>query len=127
MTIVSRKRPAARSVCSTEGRWRDMNTANLKLALRVLARRKVFTAISLVGITLTLVVLMVATAILDNVFAAGKPESNLDRMLFVNVVGRYSNETSQTSPPGYGLLQNKILDLLCAWRGAYIRQLRTAA
>jgi len=66
---------------STAGRWRDMNIANFKLALRVLARRKVFTAISLVGITLTLVVLMVATAILDNVFAAGKPESQLDRML----------------------------------------------
>ena len=88
-----------------------MNIANLKLALRVLARRKVFTAISLVGITLTLVVLMVATAILDNVFAAGKPESQLDRMLFVSVVGRYSKESSQTSPPGYGFLQKTIRDL----------------
>jgi putative ABC transport system permease protein len=103
-----------------------MNIANLKLALRVLARRKVFTAISLVGITLTLVVLMVATAILDNVFAAGKPESQLDRMLFVSVVGRYSKDMSNTSPPGYGFLQKTIRDLPGAERVAYFTQLRTA-
>ena len=103
-----------------------MNLANFKLALRVLARRKVFTAISLVGITLTLVVLMVATAILDNVFAAGKPESQLDRMLFVSVVGRYSKDMSNTSPPGYGFLQKTIRDLPGAERVAYFTQLRTA-
>ena len=103
-----------------------MTVANLKLALRVLARRKVFTAISLVGITLTLVVLMVATAILDNVFAAGKPESQLDRMLFVSVVGRYSKDSSQTSPPGYGFLQKTIRDLPGAERFAYFTQLQTA-
>jgi putative ABC transport system permease protein len=102
-----------------------MNIANLKLALRVLARRKVFTAISLVGITLTLVVLMVATAILDNIFAAGKPESNLDRMLFVTVVGRYSKEMSQTTQPGYGFLQKTIRDLPGAERYAYFTQLQT--
>ncbi|HEX3578670.1 MAG TPA: FtsX-like permease family protein [Thermoanaerobaculia bacterium] len=103
-----------------------MNIANLKLAVRVLARRKVFTAISLVGITLTLVVLMVATAILDNIFAAGKPESNLDRMLFVTVVGRYSKDMSQTSQPGYGFLQKTIRDLPGAERYAYFTQLQTA-
>ncbi|MEA2343018.1 MAG: putative transport system permease protein [Thermoanaerobaculia bacterium] len=103
-----------------------MNIANLKLALRVLARRKVFTAISLVGITLTLVVLMVATAILDNIFAAGKPESNLDRMLFVSVVGRYSKDMNQTSQPGYGFLQKTIRDLPGAERFAYFTQVQTA-
>jgi putative ABC transport system permease protein len=103
-----------------------MNAANLKLAMRVLARRKVFTAISLVGITLTLVVLMVATAILDNVFAPSKPESQLDRMLFVSVVGRYSKDMSNTSPPGYGFLQKTIHDLPGAERVAYFTQLRTA-
>src|SRR3954465_6969210 len=103
-----------------------MNIANLKLALRVLARRKVFTAISLVGITLTLVVLMVATAMLDNIFAAGKPEAQLDRMLFVTVVGRYSKNMSQTSQPGYGFLQKTIRDMPGAERFAYFTQLQTA-
>jgi putative ABC transport system permease protein len=103
-----------------------MNIANLKLAFRVLARRKVFTAISLVGITLTLVVLMVATAILDNIFAAGKPESQLDRMLFVTVVGRYSKDMNQTSQPGYGFLQKTIRDLPGAEKFAYFTQVQTA-
>lgn len=102
-----------------------MTIANLKLAFRVLGRRRVFTAISLVGITLTLVVLMVATAILDNVFAAGKPESELDRMLFVSVVGRYGKNTSQTSPPGYGFLQKTIPGLPGAERFAYFTQPQT--
>src|SRR3954470_24423360 len=103
-----------------------MNLANLKLALRVLARRKVFTAISLVGITLTLVVLMVATAMLDNIFAAGKPEAQPDRRLFVTVVGRYSKNMSQTSQPGYGFLQKTIRDMPGAERVAYFTQLQTA-
>ena len=41
----------------------------LKLAWKVLLRRKFFTFISLFGIAFTLVVLMVATALLDNVVA----------------------------------------------------------
>ena len=48
----------------------------LKIALKVLARRKFFTFISLFGICITLVVLMVATAMLDQIFApagAGDP------------------------------------------------------
>ena len=45
----------------------------LKLAWKVLWRRKFFTAISLFGICLTLVVLMVATAVLDHIFAPLAP------------------------------------------------------
>ena len=93
-----------------------MNIANLKLALRVLARRKVFTAISLVGITLTLVVLMVATAILDNVFAAAKPESELDRMLFVSV-GRPLQQGHEQHQPA-GLRFSTKNDSRSAGRGA---------
>ena len=48
-----------------------------KLAFKVLGRRKFFTFISFFGITLTLVVLVVATAILDNMFAPRKPESSI--------------------------------------------------
>src|SRR4029079_7645948 len=54
----------------------------LKLAIKVLARRKFFTFISLFGISMTLVVLMIATAVLDNVFAAHAPESRFDRVLY---------------------------------------------
>ena len=45
-----------------------------KIALKVLARRKFFTFISLFAISFTLLVLLVATALLDNVFAPRAPE-----------------------------------------------------
>jgi len=55
----------------------------LKLAWRVLCRRRFFTAISLFGISLTLVVLMVATALLDHTFAPMAPEIRQDRTLVI--------------------------------------------
>ena len=85
--------------------------AYLKLAVRVLARRKVFTAISLVGISLTLVVLVVAAAIIDNVFAAHQPQSRLDRMLVVSRVGMFGENNTEMSNPGLGFLNATICDL----------------
>ena len=55
----------------------------LKLAWRVLWRRRFFTAISLFGISLTLVVLMVATALLDHTFAPMAPEVRQARTLVI--------------------------------------------
>jgi putative ABC transport system permease protein len=81
-----------------------MLTNSIKLALTVLGRRKFFTFISLFGISLTLVVLMVATAILDNVFGARKPESKFDRVLTVDRLGLYGPENNMTGNPGYKFL-----------------------
>jgi putative ABC transport system permease protein len=53
----------------------------LKLAVKVLQRRKFFTAVSLFGISFTLVVLTVVVAVLDNVLAAKAPETHLDRTI----------------------------------------------
>ena len=47
----------------------------LKLAWKVLLRRKFFTFISLFGIAFTLVVLTLVTALLDHVVAAYPPET----------------------------------------------------
>jgi putative ABC transport system permease protein len=58
-----------------------MFASYLKLALKVLARRKFFTFVSLFGISFTLTVLMLATAILDATFAPVAPESRQDLML----------------------------------------------
>jgi putative ABC transport system permease protein len=83
----------------------------LKLALKVLGRRKVFTAISLVGIALTLVVLVIATTILDNAFSIGGPETRLDRMLILKTVGRYGPQTSDSAAAGWDFLQKTVRDL----------------
>ena len=53
----------------------------IKMALKVLLRRKVFTCISLVTISFTLMVLMVGTALFDHVFGSFPPETRADRTL----------------------------------------------
>jgi putative ABC transport system permease protein len=83
----------------------------LKLALKVLGRRKFFTFISLFGISLTLVVLMVATAILDNIFAPGGPESRFDRVLYVMKVVERGPHVTMMMEPGYGFLQRYVKTL----------------
>jgi putative ABC transport system permease protein len=86
----------------------------LKIALKVLSRRKFFTFISLFGITLTLVVLMVAAAILDNLFAPRKPESRLDRALMVQMIGLYGEQGSYSGYPGYKFIKDYVLGLPAA-------------
>src|SRR5688500_9283879 len=53
----------------------------LQLSLKVLRRRPFFTFISIVGISLTLLVLMVATALMDHSWAPMAPESRQSRIL----------------------------------------------
>ncbi|HEY0159973.1 MAG TPA: ABC transporter permease [Thermoanaerobaculia bacterium] len=76
----------------------------MKLALKVLGRRKFFTFISLFGISLTLVVLMVGAAVLDNVFVARKPESRFDRVLTVARVTLTGPRSINSGRAGYKLL-----------------------
>jgi putative ABC transport system permease protein len=76
----------------------------LTLAWRVLWRRKFFTVISLFGVCLTLVVLMVATAMLDHIFAPMAPEVRQDRTLMVFRSRLVGDRRTQTSMPGYRLL-----------------------
>jgi len=83
----------------------------LKVALKVLARRKFFTFISLFGICITLVVLMVATAMLDQVFAPGAPEVHGSRTLGIYQIGLRSENINYNGFAGYGLLERVLRDL----------------
>lgn len=76
----------------------------LKLALKILGRRKFFTFISLFGISLTLVVLMVATAMIENFFATSAPESRFDRVLLIYRVSKVGPRDREQAEPGYGFL-----------------------
>lgn len=58
----------------------------LKIAWKVLLRRKFFTFISLFGISFTLMILLVVVALADHVVGSHAPEKRLDRMLFVNAL-----------------------------------------
>jgi putative ABC transport system permease protein len=77
----------------------------LKLALKVLARRKFFTFISLFGISMTLVVLMVATAVLDNFYAPRAPESRFGRVLVITRLTERGPHDTESSEPGFAFLQ----------------------
>lgn len=83
----------------------------LKIAWKVLLRRKFFTFISLFGISLTLAVLMVATALLDHVFAPHPPEPHLDRTLGIHLLALHGEESRRSGLPGYGFLDRYARDL----------------
>jgi putative ABC transport system permease protein len=83
----------------------------LKVALKVLTRRKFFTFISLFGISLTLVVLVVATALLDDTFAAKGPESRFDRALIITRATELGPHSTMSMNPGYGFLDKYVLHL----------------
>jgi putative ABC transport system permease protein len=55
----------------------------LKIAWKVLLRRKFFTFISLFGISFTLMIMLVVAAIIDHVTGPQAPEKRVDRLLFV--------------------------------------------
>jgi putative ABC transport system permease protein len=76
----------------------------LKIALKVFLRRKFFTLISLFGISFTLVVLMVATAMLDHMFAAMPPEVNQGRTVGIVRASMFGEHSSWSSSAGYRLL-----------------------
>lgn len=94
----------------------------LKLALKVLLRRKFFTFISLFGISFTLLVLMVATAMLDHVFAPRSPETRADRTLLVMHMGMRGPHGSRNGSAGYGFLDRYARNLPGAERVAIASQ-----
>ncbi|MEN3339389.1 MAG: putative transport system permease protein [Acidobacteriota bacterium] len=88
-----------------------MLTHYFTLALKVLWRRKFFTFISLFGISFTLLVLTVVTAMFDNAFGPGTPEPRLNRTLFVDRAVMYGPHSTWTSSAGFKLLDRYARDL----------------
>lgn len=76
----------------------------LKVAFKVFLRRKFFTFISLFAISFTLLVLMVATALLDHVIGPLPPENKLQRTLGFYSLQLRAENNSSTGLLGYGFL-----------------------
>jgi putative ABC transport system permease protein len=76
----------------------------LKLAWKVLLRRKFFTFISLFGIAFTLVVLMLVTALLDHVIGAYPPETNHARTVGIYYAQLRGEHWRRNGFAGYALL-----------------------
>lgn len=64
----------------------------LKIAWKVLMRRKFFAFISLFGVSFTLMILLVVMALFDHLVGASTPAKRVDRMLFVNTIGHQMAE-----------------------------------
>ncbi len=85
----------------------------LKIAIKVLLRRKFFTFISLFGISFTLIVLMVFTALMDHGFKPGGPEHKSERTLGVYNLTMKSPDrrSSYDSACGYRFLDRYVRTL----------------
>ncbi|WP_299707752.1 ABC transporter permease [uncultured Pontibacter sp.] len=85
----------------------------IKIAWKVLLRRKFFTFISLFGISFTLMVLMVATSLFDHAFGPQMPEREMDKLLFVNTMREQKQEGGfmTSGPPSYHFLHNNVRTL----------------
>jgi putative ABC transport system permease protein len=81
-----------------------MLKSHLKLALKVLRRRPFFTTVSLLGVGLTLLVLSVATALVDNSFAPFPPEVRQDRTLLFFFLELKGKDATSRGWPGYKFL-----------------------
>jgi putative ABC transport system permease protein len=73
----------------------------LTMTLAVLKRRPFYTAISLFGISFTLLVLMVMTAMADHMLAPMAPESRQPRMLGVHSAVMFGPNSTWSSDAGY--------------------------
>jgi putative ABC transport system permease protein len=79
----------------------------LLMASKVFMRRKLFTLINLVCIVLTLVVLLVITALLNTAFFPDGVEGKSDRFLQVSIIraeGGSNGRSTRTSPLGYKIV-----------------------
>lgn len=83
----------------------------LIVAWKVLMRRKFFTFASLFGVGVTLMVLLIAVAMLDHVFAAQEPEIHWDRTLGIYTISLTGERRATNGPPGYGFLSRYIAPL----------------
>ncbi|SMB87995.1 protein of unknown function DUF214 [Hymenobacter roseosalivarius DSM 11622] len=85
----------------------------LKIAWKVLLRRKFFTFISLFGISFTLMVLLVVYAMYDHTMGPHTPEKRVDRLLFITKLELWSDHSQSNSGASYSFLDR------------YVRPLRT--
>ena len=87
----------------------------LKIAWKVLLRRKFFTAISLFGISFTLMILLVVYAMFDYTVGPHTPELRADRLLYVNRMQLLYRDGGQSNASiGYAFLDQHIRTLKTA-------------
>jgi putative ABC transport system permease protein len=85
--------------------------STIKIALKVLLRRKFFAFVSLFAVTFTLLVLLVSAAMLDEIFGPNGPEDRPDRTLVVLKAESAGKESRRNGWAGYGILSRTLPDM----------------
>jgi putative ABC transport system permease protein len=85
-----------------------MLTNYLKIAWKVMLRRRFFTFVSLFGIAFTMVVIMVAASLLDHTFGPHEPESKLNRIIGVYFASMTGHHSGYHDMGGYKLLDKQL-------------------
>lgn len=85
----------------------------MKMALKVLLRRKLFTCISLFTISFTLMVLMVAASLFDHLFGSFPPETRSDRTLLLSSMRGEHDESKgyRLQGPSFAFLKRYVSPL----------------
>ncbi|SIN84100.1 ABC transporter permease [Chitinophaga niabensis] len=81
-----------------------------KIAIAVLKRRKFFTFISLFGISLTLTIIIVLTAFMDNLVSPSHPDMKRERSLYVNLLRleHTKRHSAMTGPVSFYFLDHYV-------------------
>ena len=83
----------------------------LSLSLKVFARRKFFTFVSLFGISFTLIVLMLVSALVDHAVAPFPPEVHQDRTVGIYFASMAGEHMRRNGGAGFKLLDGYMRDL----------------
>ena len=83
----------------------------LKMAWRVLGRRKFFTFVSLFGIGFTMTALLIVVSMLDHILAPSYPETRLDRTLVLERMKMSGDSNTWISGPGFKFVDRYARDL----------------
>jgi putative ABC transport system permease protein len=83
----------------------------LKMAWKVLGRRRFFTFVSLFGIGFTLTALMIVVALVDHQLAPSYPELQLERTLELKRMRMHGDRSNWYSGPGYKFLDRYARDI----------------
>ncbi len=78
----------------------------IKLALKLMLRKKYYTALTLVGISFTIMIITVFASFVDQIIGANTPERNRSRMLLLDKVSIYRNGKSTDATPSVHFLQH---------------------
>jgi putative ABC transport system permease protein len=107
--------PSGLFAYSTAARWIErvaMLKNYIKIAFKVLMRRKFFTFVSLFGITCTLVVLFVATTAVDHIYNPARSGTDFERCLFVESIELKGESYHIISSPSYDFLNRYVKSMV---------------